>query len=86
MSAEQAREMAAKLRSASFVTYIDIAREAAALLERMAGLESWQAAVFDGNAVYAALKPTTLTASDVSNVLDATARVARAAHTQERIP
>lgn len=49
------------------------------LLDENAALREWQAAVMSGYEVYQELGATTLTASDVANVLDATARVARAA-------
>lgn len=45
---------------------------------RLAEAERWQVAVMSGFDVWQAMGPTTLTASDVANVLDAVAKVARA--------
>jgi hypothetical protein len=43
-------------------------------------LRVWQSVIFDGNAVFAEVQHSTgLTPTDVSNVLDAVARIARAA-------
>jgi hypothetical protein len=54
---------------------------AATLRAHIEGLEAWRDAVLDGNAVYAALTPDDkrrTSATNVNDVLDAAAKVARA--------
>jgi hypothetical protein len=59
--------------------YSRLLEERNALAARLAKAERWRVAVMSGFDVWQAMGPTTLTATDVSNVLDAVAKVARAA-------